>query len=127
MLGDVRVKLKTIINLTKAEVLSGNSGTDLDIKYAFAADLMSDTLFIVSREEEPVLLISGVTNSSVIRTAVILDIPVVLIVRGKNIPDETVQMARENNVILLRTRYIMFVTCGILYNAGMKGAPWKEK
>jgi predicted transcriptional regulator len=121
------VKLKTIINLTKAEVLSGNSSIDIDIKYAFAADLMSDTLFIVSREEEPVLLISGVTNSSVIRTAVILDIPVVLIVRGKNIPDETVRMARENNIIFLRTKHIMFVTCGILYNAGMRGAPWKEK
>ncbi len=121
------MKLQTIINLTNAEVLYGKNGADLDIKYAFAADLMSDTLFIVSREEEPVLLISGVTNPSVIRTAVILDIPVVLIVRGKNVPDETVKIAKENNIILLRTKYIMFVTCGILYNAGMRGAPWKVK
>ncbi len=121
------MKLKTIIELTDAEILSEGSKADFEIKYAFAADLMSDTLFIVNREEEPVLLISGVTNPSVIRTAVILDIPAVLIVRGKNVPDETVEMASDNGIVLLRTHHIMFTTCGILYSAGMRGAPWKEK
>jgi len=40
------MKIKTIIDVTKAEILQKNGITDIDIKYAFAADLMSDTLFI---------------------------------------------------------------------------------
>ena len=75
-----------IIKTVDAEVLQSIGRTDVNINYAFAADLMSDTLFIVSRDDEPILLITGVTNPSVVRTATILDIPLVLIVRGKKIP-----------------------------------------
>ncbi len=114
-----------IVRVAQAEVLQGKGPSNLDIKYAFAADLMSDTLFIVSRDDERILLITGVTNTSVIRTATILDIPVVMIVRGKKIPSETIQMGAENDIIILQTPNIMFVTCGLLYQAGMKGCPWK--
>ncbi len=121
------MKIKTIIDVTKAEILQKNGITGIDIKYAFAADLMSDTLFIISREEEPVLLISGITDQSVVRTAVILDIPAVLIVRGKTVPQKTIELAKKNNIIMLKTYYIMFVTCGLLYKEGLKGAPWQKR
>ncbi len=119
--------VEAIVQAVNAEILQGKGREGLDIKYAFAADLMSDTLFIVARDDEPILLITGVTNTSVVRTAIILDIPAVLIVRGKKIPIETINLATENEIILLLTPKIMFDSCGLLYQAGMKGCPWRLK
>lgn len=114
-----------IVHVVDGEILQGKGIENLDIKYAFAADLMSDTLFIVNRDDEPILLMTGVTNTSVIRTAAILDIPAVLVVRGKKVPQETIELAETNEVIMLFTSKIMFDACGLLYQAGMRGCPWR--
>jgi len=116
-----------IIKIVDGEVLQEEGSMETDIKYAFAADLLSDTLFLVSREDEPVLLITGITNTSAVKTAKILDIPAILIARGKPVPQETIDLARKEKVIILRTQHIVFVTCGLLYKAGLQGAPWKIK
>lgn len=119
------MKIEDIIKTVDAEILQGEGNWDANIKYGFAADLLSDTLFVISREEEAILLITGVTNPSVVKTAKILDIPVVLIARGKPVESETIELAKKEKIILLRTKYIVFVTCGLLYKAGLEGAPWK--
>lgn len=119
------MKIDKICELVSAEVLQPIGKSDVDYQYAFAADLMSDTLFIITHDDQPVLLITGVTNVSVIRTASILDISAVMIVRGKTVPEPTIQLARENEIILMRSRLIMFTTCGLLFGMGMKGCPWK--
>lgn len=120
------MKVEEIIKIVDAEVLQGEGNWNANIKYGFAADLLSDTLFIISREEEEsVLLITGVTNPSVVKTAKILDIPVVLIARGKPVEKETIELAKREKIILLRTKHIVFVTCGLLYKAGLEGALWK--
>jgi len=118
------MKINEITKVVSGKILQSDGKSDIDIKYAFAADLMSDVLFVISRKEEPILLITGVTNPSVIRTAAILDISVVLIVRGKPVSDETIKVAKRNKVIVLHTNHIMFVTCALLHNAGLEGAPW---
>jgi serine kinase of HPr protein (carbohydrate metabolism regulator) len=119
------MKIEEIVNIVRAEVLQKEGNWDIDIKYGFAADLLSDTLFIIGREEEYILLITGVTNPSAIKTAKILDIPVVLIVRGKPVDENTIETAKKEKIVLLRTNLIMFVACGLLYKAGMEGASWK--
>lgn len=119
------MKIEEIINIVEAEVLQKEGNIDIDIKVGFAADLLSDTLFIVTRKEEPILLITGVTNPSVIKTAKILDIPCVLVARGKYVPQETIDIAKRERIVLLKTQKIVFETCGLLYQAGLRGAPWK--
>ena len=119
------MRVEEIIKTVNAEVLQEVGNWDANIKYGFAADLLSDTLFVISRGEESILLITGVTNPSVVKTAKILDIPVVLIARGKPVEKETIELARKEKIIILRTPHIVFVTCGLLYKAGLEGAPWK--
>lgn len=119
------MRVEEIIKTVNAEVLQEVGNWDANIKYGFAADLLSDTLFVISREEESILLITGITNPSVVKTAKILDIPVVLIARGKPVEKETIELARKEKIIILRTPHIVFVTCGLLYKAGLEGAPWK--
>jgi len=45
----------------------------------------------------------------------------VVFVRGKTPTDDIVAMARENGMVLLSTKYSMFLACGRLYEAGLKG------
>jgi predicted transcriptional regulator len=119
------MRINEICKTVDAEILQNKGRLNIDIHTAFAADLMSDTLFIIMREEDPLLLITGVTNLSVVRTASILDIPAVLIVRGKHVPPETIQLAEQNEILLLRSEHIMFVSCGLLYQAGIQGVSWE--
>lgn len=119
------MKINDICKTVDAEILQAKGRMDINIRTAFAADLMSDTLFIIMRDEDPLLLITGVTNLSVVRTASILDIPAVMIVRGKNVPPETIDLAEKNEILLFRSKYIMFVVCGLLYQAGIQGVSWE--
>ena len=105
-----------IIKLLDATCTCGAQKLHNPIKHAFAADLMSDVLRL---NTEDMLLITGMANSQVIRTAEMADIPYILFVRDKQITPEMLQLAEENDILLLRCRQSMFRVCGILYQAGL--------
>jgi predicted transcriptional regulator len=67
------------------------------------------------------LLLTGLTNSQVIRTANILDIAAIILVRGKKPSTETINLAKELKIPLLTTKYILFETAGRLYAKGIVG------
>ena len=46
--------------------------------------------------------------------------PRVVFVRGKIPTEDIVDMARENGMVLLSTKYSMFLACGRLYEAGLR-------
>jgi predicted transcriptional regulator len=117
--------LEEIRSIVNGDYLYKEESRDLNIAHAFATDLMSDTLFLIRRDEELILLITGVTNPSAVRTAAILDIPAILIVRGKPVPAPTIEEAERQGISIIHTTYLMFSTCALLYNAGLKDAPWK--
>ncbi len=78
---------------------------------------MSDVLRL---NTEGLLLITGMANPQVIRTAEMADIPFILFVRDKQITAEMQQLAEENEILLLlRCRQSMFRVCGELYKAGL--------
>ena len=108
-------KIKEILD---AEVLVGNEYMDIDVRDAFAADLLSDVLAFA---KEGTLLITGITNPQVIRTAEMLEFIGILFVSGKKPDEEAVNLARIKKVPLLSTRYIMFETCGRLFKNGLVG------
>jgi len=92
---------------------------ELEIKYGFASDLMSDVLALANHN---VVLITGLINIQTIRTAEMMDIKWIVFVRGK-IPDETVmELAKQNRINVLCTKETMFRTCGILFGNGLQGA-----
>lgn len=66
------------------------------------------------------LLLTGLTNVQIVRTAQMLDIYAIVFVRGKVPLEETVQLAKDNGIPILLTRYSMFEACGVLYENGMK-------
>ena len=103
-------------DILQAEVLCGEDRLDESIKTVFASDMMSDVL---ACPEEIECLLTGLTNQQVIRTADMMDIGVVVFVRGKSPAAEVVEMARQRDMVILLTGYRMFTTCGRLYQAGL--------
>ena len=77
---------------------------------------MSDVLRL---NTEDLLLITGMANLQVIRTAEMSDIPFILFVRGKNVTSEMEKLAKENGIMLLQCKQSMFKVCGELYKAGL--------
>lgn len=111
--------LAEIRDLLNAEVICGEEKLeDVEVHTAFGADLMSDVLAFA---RSGCLLITGLTTPQTVRTAFALDISAILICRGKMPQPQAVDIASELGIPLLRTRYIMYETCGMLYQAGMRG------
>jgi len=112
------MKLRDLIDVLEAEVIVGQDKLDVEIDRAFASDLMSDVLAFAT---EGTMLLTGLTNAQVVRTAEMLDMCAVVFVRGKRPQNEAVELARSRGIPLLTTLYILYESCGRLYQLGISG------
>jgi len=121
------MKLSEIVNKYHCTIYTqGLYDPDKEIKFAFCSDLMSDALMIMSTVKESgvleeSVLITGLTTNQSVRTAEMLDVEVVLLVRGKIPADQVVELAKESNIILLGTGLTMFNVSGLMYQEGIQG------
>jgi len=107
-----------IKELIDGEIHTCTDKMDIDIKSACGADLMSD---VMAFSKENAMLLTGLVNPQVIRTAEMMDMQVVVFVRGKKPTREMCELAEEKGIVLLSTELSMFTACGILYKAGILG------
>jgi len=112
------VTLNDVKEILEADVLVGHDQLGKPVKTAFAADLMSDVLAFAKPDS---MLLTGLTNPQVVRTADILDITAIIMVRGKKPTEETVKLAEELKIPILSTKYILFETSGRLHARGITG------
>ncbi len=112
------MKVKDMIPLLDAELLCGEDKLDHEVRSACGSDLMSDVLASVS---DKTCLLTGLTNPHVVRTAEMLDLTLIVFVRGKIPSDEILQMAGERGIAVMRCEHTLFTACGILYNNGLRG------
>lgn len=112
------MKLREIAELLKCEILIGEGYLDREVKFAFGSDLMSDVL---AYTEEETVLLTGLCNNQVIRTAEMLDLKSVVFVRGKKPSDDVIELAKEDDMLLMRTEYSLYQASGILYSHGLEG------
>jgi len=115
---EISLTLNEVAEILNAEVIVGQDQMEMDVKTAFGADLMSDVLAFAKPGS---MLLTGLTNSQVVRTADILDIAAIILVRGKKPAAETTQMAEELGIPILSTKLILFETAGRLYENGIRG------
>jgi predicted transcriptional regulator len=105
------------VKIMDGQFFSGEDKAGLEIASACGADLMSDVMAFV---KDRVLLLTGLVNPQVIRTAELLDIHAIIFVRGKSPSRDMIDMAEESDIILGGTKLPMFLACGKLYEAGLK-------
>lgn len=108
---------RDIVRILDAAVLCGEAELDTEVIAACGADLMSDVMAFV---KDRVVLLTGLVNPQVVRTADLMDIKVIVFVRGKVPTADMVDMARDAGIILLATRQTLFMASGLLYEAGLR-------
>ena len=86
----------------------------------FATDLMSDALALLKDETEDVLFLTGLANVQSLRTAEVLDLDTVILVRGKPLDKQMIETAKDLHINLFQTDQTMFEACGLLYGKGMR-------
>jgi len=111
------MKVSEAVALLEGQFFTGEEKADREIASACGADLMSDVMAFV---KDRVLLLTGLVNPQVIRTAELLDIHAIIFVRGKVPGRDMMEMAEESDIILAGTKLPMFLSCGKLYEAGLK-------
>ena len=110
------MKLIRIKELLKADVLCLEECLDNEIKIACGSDLMSDVLAFIKPNA---LLLTGLTNSQVVRTAEMAEVSAICFVRGKTPDTNTIELAKERKIPLLTTKYSMYECCGRMYQNGL--------
>lgn len=110
------MKLSEVKCILEAQVLTGEEYMDMEVRSACGSDLMSDVLAFV---KEQGILLTGLVNPQVVRTAEMMDIRAIVFVRGKAPSEEMIQLARGKDMVLLSTPIPMYIACGKLYGAGL--------
>lgn len=110
--------LAEVCEVLEANLLTGEASLQMPVFTACGADLMSDVLAFT---KERTLLLTGLTNLQVIRTADVSDLSAIVFVRGKVPQSDLVKVATERKIPLLVTRYPMYEACGLLYQKGLRG------
>lgn len=110
------MKLNQVVELLDAKVLSKNFDGDADVYAAWSCDLMSDVLAFV---EDQALLLTGLINPQVVRTAAMMDMKAIIFVRGKVPGEDIIELAEECEISILSTQKPMYISSGILYSEGL--------
>lgn len=116
--GGTSMKLREVKDILRADLLSGEKYLDNEVEAAFSCDLMSDVLAYVDKRT---LLLTGLTNAQVIRTAEMLDLSAIVFVRNKKPGPDIINLAQENNMVIMKTEHTLYIASGMLYSHGLKG------
>ena len=110
------MKIVTIKELLKAEVICNEEMLGEHVYSACGSDMMSDVLAYV---KDQAVLLTGLVNPQVVRTAVMMDMKCIVFVRSKTPSPEMVRLAEESGLVVLATNKRMYEACGILYSNGL--------
>lgn len=110
------MKSERIQKLTEASVVCGSAKENIEVTCAFASDLMSDVLTV---DCNGVILVTGLCNLQTIRTAEMAEVSCILFVRGKKVTPDMIELASENNMLLMETDHSMYRAVGELYVNGL--------
>ena len=109
--------VKDIIDILEGEIIC-EGDLNQEIKTACGSDMMSDVLAFVKDQS---VLLTGLVNPQVVRTAEMMDMACIVFVRGKVPDDSIIRLSEQRGITLLNTRFRMFTACGMLYANGLSG------
>ena len=110
--------IREMQKILDAQFLYGEELADVDAEFVFSADMMSDVLAYCGKCS---VLMTGLCNPQVVRTAEMLDIVCIIFVRGKMPDEHMLALAMWKGIAVLATEHYMFTACGLLYEHGLRG------
>jgi len=111
--------LNEMTALLQGELLCGQNSPQREVFTAFAGDMLSDVLALSS---QPDILLTGLVNPQVIRTAEMLDTACVVFVRGKEPTPAILELAGVCGIAVVTADADLFEASGILFRAGVEPA-----
>lgn len=112
------MKISKMKELLEAEVLCCEENVGKHVYSACGCDLMSDVLAYV---KDQAVLLTGLVNPQVIRTAEMMDMICIVFVRSKAPTDEMLALAKESGIVIMKTDKRLYEACGLLYSNGLVG------
>ncbi len=110
------MKINEIAKLLEAEIRCCPEKADSEVCSACGSDMMSDVLAFV---KDQAVLLTGLVNSQVLRTAEMMDMRCVVFVRNKQPSEEMLAIARESGIVVMTSPLRMYEACGVLYAGGL--------
>ena len=110
------MKISKIASLLDAKILCCEECISHEVNSACGSDMMSDVLAYVKNQA---VLLTGLVNPQVIRTAMMMDMRCIVFVRDKKPSEEMIELAKEADIVLLSSPKRMFDACGLLYSSGL--------
>ena len=112
------MEIRQIKELLDAELIVGEESLQNDVHSACGSDMMSDVLAYV---KDQAVLLTGLVNTQVVRTAMMMDMVCIVFVRNKMPTEEMIELARDHGIVLITSEKRMYDACGILYTSGLTG------
>lgn len=112
------MKISEMQKLLDARVLCCEENIEHEVHSACGCDLMSDVLAFV---KDQAVLLTGLVNPQVIRTAEMMDMICIVFVRSKVPTQEMIDLARESGIVLMVSDKRLYEACGLLYTNGLVG------
>ncbi len=112
------MKVKQVKEILNAEVICRDDLLEAEVHTACGSDMMSDVLAFV---KEQAVLLTGLVNPQVVRTAEMMDMHCIVFVRGKRPDLAMIELAEDRDMVMLCTKMEMFTACGKLYSQGLRG------
>ena len=112
------MKISTLKECLEAEVLCGEEKLNKEVCSAFGCDMMSDVL---AYAKDQAVLLTGLVNPQVVRTAEMMDMVCIVFVRSKRPTDAILQLAESAGIVVMATNLRMYESCGRLYANGLQG------
>lgn len=110
------MRISRVAELLSASVCVGADMMDTDVNSACGSDMMSDVLAFV---KDQAVLLTGLVNPQVIRTAEMMDMRCIVFVRNKVPTQAMLDLAQECGIVVLASKLRMYEACGILYSSGL--------
>ena len=110
--------VRDIQKILRADLLCEGDHLDAQVHTACGSDMMSDVLAYVKDQS---VLLTGLVNAQVVRTAEMMDMLCIVFIRGKRPDDAIIRLAQQRGIAVMTSPYRMFTACGLLYENGLKG------
>lgn len=120
--GVAKMKIRELVSVIDGEIVYGKDFVENEVFSACGSDMMSDVLAFV---KEQAVMLTGLVNPQVVRTAEMMDMKCIVFVRGKRPDMSMIDLAEERDIVLVCTKLEMFTACGKLYENGLRGASGK--
>ena len=112
------MNVQDMMRVLGGELVCGEENLDTEVHEACGSDMMSDVLAYV---KDQAVLLTGLVNIQVVRTADMMDMVCIVFVRGKEPDADMIALAKRRGMVLLKTQHRMFTACGLLWENGLRG------